>query len=156
MHMQAGHGSAEQCAACCLRAATSQLCVVLALSACGHELVQAQPVSLDKPTRRCTCMQSELPHTSSKDVRSMWGFCLRLDGVRLSTTRRATGQIRGGDSTPGMSNSAYSARSMHSLQKMICKSTHIRASGLRWGPRDLPCCVYTHFRDSQPLEQSNY
>ena len=39
----------------------------------------------------------------------MWGFCLRLDGVSLSTARRAKGQIRGGDSTPGMSASAYIA-----------------------------------------------
>ena len=31
---------------------------------------------------------------------------------------------------------------VHSLRKLICKSTHTRGSGLRWGPRDLPCCVY--------------
>ena len=134
-HMQAGHGCADQCAACCLRACKEPAVLLCWHSACG-------PESMDEPTRHCTCMQRGLPHTSSKDVRSMWGFCLRLDGVSLSTARRAKGQTGGADRTPGLSASAYCAPAVHSLQNIICKSTHIRGSGLRWGPRDLPCCVH--------------
>ena len=56
----------------------------------------------------------------------MWGFCLRLDGVSLSTAGRAKGQIRGGDSTH---LACLPAHTVHPLC-MACNSCSAKAPTL--------------------------